>query len=124
MNTVLEQALIESNRRAIFENQREKLKETLQADLLYAFNGAYFKLGPELFLEIKINISEGKKSFLLLDIYMNPVNIEHPKEFYETVRSLYIEAINKYSINLAKLKRSKNTKSLVEVYLEDDDIIE
>jgi len=31
MNPILEQALAESNRRAIFENQREKLKETLQA---------------------------------------------------------------------------------------------
>ena len=30
MDTTLEQALAESNRRAIFENQREKLKETLK----------------------------------------------------------------------------------------------
>jgi len=124
MNTTLEQALAESNRRAIFENQREKLKETLQADFFYAFDGGYFKLGPELFLEIKINLAEGKKSFPLLDIYMNPVDIDNPEEFYQTTRSLYIEAINRYRINLAKLKRSKNTKNLVEIYLEDDDIVE
>ncbi len=124
MNPILEQALAESNRRAIFENQREKLKETLQADFLYAFDGGYFKLGPELFLEIKINIAERKKSFPLLDINLNPVDIENPEEFYETTRSLYIEAINRYRINLSKLKRSKNTQNLVEVYLEAEDIEE
>ena len=124
MDTTLEQALAESNRRAIFQNQREKLKETLQADFLYAFDGGYFKLGPELFLEIKINLAEGKKSFPLLDIHMNPVDIENPEEFYETTRSLYIEAINRYRINLSKLKRSKNTQNLVEVYLEAEDIDE
>lgn len=124
MDTTLEQALAESNRRAIFENQREKLKESLQANLLYAFDGGYFKLGSELFLEIKINVAEGKKSFPLLDIHMNPIDIDNPEEFYKTTRSLYNEAINKYRINLAKLKRSKNTKNLVEVYLEDDDIVE
>jgi len=64
MDTTLEQALAESNRRAIFQNQREKLKETLQADFFYAFDGGYFKLGPELFLETKINIAEGKNLFL------------------------------------------------------------
>ena len=124
MDERLEQALAESNRRAIFENHREKLKEILQADLLYAFDGGYFKLGPELFLGIKINIAEGRKSFPLLDIHLNPIDIEKPEEFYETVRSRYNEAINKYRINLAKLKRAKNVRSLVEVYLEDDDIIE
>lgn len=124
MDTTLEQALAESNRRAIFENQREKLLETLLADLFYAFEGGYFKLGPELFLEIKLNLAEGKKSFPLLDIHMNPIDIENPEEFYETTRSLYNEAINKYRINFAKLKRSTNTKNLVEIYLEDDDIIE
>lgn len=124
MNPIVEQALVESNRRAIFENHREKLKETLQADLFYALDGGYFKLGPELFLEIKINIAEGKKSFPLLDINMNPVDIENPEEFYETTRSLYTEAINRYRINFAKLKRSKNTQNLVEVYLEAEDIEE
>lgn len=124
MDERLEQALAESNRRAIFENHREKLKEILQADLLYALDGGYFKLGPELFLEIKINIAEGRKSFPLLDVHLNPIDIENPEEFYETVRSRYNEAINKYRINLAKLKRAKNVKSLVEAYLEDDDIIE
>lgn len=124
MDERLEQALTESNRRAIFENHREKLKEILQADLLYAFDGGYFKLGPELFLEIKINIEEGRKSFPLLDIYLNPIDIEKPEEFYKNIRSRYNEAINKYRIKLAKLKRAKNVKSLVEAYLEDDDIIE
>ena len=124
MDERLEQALAESNRRAIFENQREKLKETLQADLFYAFDGGYFKLGSELFLEIKINIAERKKSFPLLDVHTNPIDINNPEEFYRITRSLYIEAINKYRINLAKLKRSKNTQSLVEVYLEASDIEE
>ena len=53
---VFAQALQQSNFRAIFENQREKLVEVFKGDCIYPFNGGFFLLGPLLFSEIAMYI--------------------------------------------------------------------
>ncbi len=120
MDPRFEEALAQSNYRAIFENQKEKLKEVLKGQLLHPFNGGFFQLGPELFSEIKLYLDENKKRFTILDLYMNPIDIENVEEFYKETRSLYSEAINKYKIGLAKLKKSRQIETLVGLDLDED----
>jgi len=120
MDKELEQALSNANYRITFENQKEKLQECLQADLLFSYNGGYFKLGPEFFMDVKFFLEEDIDSFTILDEYMNPIEIIDGKEFYKNARSLYTQALNRYRIELTKLTHRRDTKKLVQVFLEDD----
>jgi len=62
MDNEFEEAINQSNYRAIFENQKEKLKEVLQGQLLFPFNGGFFKIGPDLFSKLLLYLNEEKKS--------------------------------------------------------------
>lgn len=120
MDKELEQALSNSNYRITFENQKEKLQECLQADLLFSYNGGFFKLGPKFFMDVKFFLEEDIETFTILDKFMSPIDITNGNEFYKNARSLYTQAINKYRVELAKLMHRRDTKNLVEVFLEDD----
>lgn len=120
MNNELEQALSNANYRITFENQKQKLQEILSGNLVYAYNGGYFNLGVELFMEVQLFLNENTNSFTLLDQYMNPIEVQDGKSFYKDIRSQYTQAINKYRMDLAKLKHSRDTKRVVQVALEDD----
>ena len=118
---LFEKAINQSNYRAIFENQREKLIEVLNGDMLYPYNGGYFLLSPTLFLEVKMLVDEGKSSSILLDMNKNPIRIDDLNIFLSTTRTLYSEAINKYSMGLARLKKSRMISTVTKVHdLEDD----
>lgn len=120
MDPRFEAALAQSNYRAIFENQKEKLKEVLKGRLLHPYNGGFLKIGPELLFEIKLYLDENKKRATILDLYMNPIDIENVEEFYKEIRSLYTEAINKYKVGLVKLKKSRQIETLVSLDLDED----
>ncbi len=120
MDPRFEAALAQSNYRAIFENQKEKLKEILKGQLLHPYNGGFFQIDPELFFEVKLYLDENKKRITLLDLYTNPIDIDNVEEFYKEIRSLYTESINKYKIGLAKLKKSRQIETLVSLDLEED----
>ncbi len=116
-----EQATNQANYRAIFENQKEKLIEVFEGDLIYPHNGGYFILGAPLFFEIKLYLEENKTSVVLLDLNHNPIEIEDLKEFLMETRSKYTEALNKYKMGLARLKKSRMIPTLTKLHdLEDD----
>jgi len=115
-----ELAINQANHRAIFENQKEKLKEILQGQLICSINGGQFKLDITLFLEIRLYIDEGRNQQVLLDMNMNPIRIDNLQQFYDDTRSQYSQAINKYTAETAKLKRSRHIETMVQLDLEDD----
>lgn len=120
MDKEFEEAIQQSNYRAIFENQKEKLKEVLEGKLIFPYNGGFFKIDPSLFSELLIYLSENKNQQLILDMHLNPIRISDVDSFYKTIRSRYTESINKYSIELAKLKKSRYIPLVVQLDLEDD----
>ena len=113
-----------SNFRAIFENQKEKLTEVLEGDLIHPYNGGYFLLGAPLFFEAKLCIDEGKTSTVLLDINSNPINIKDLNEFFSETRSKYTESLNKYKLGLARLKKSREIPTLTKLHDLEDDVEE
>ena len=119
-----EQSVDQSNYRAIFENQKEKLIEVLEGDLMYPYNGGYFTLGAPLFFEVKMYIDDGKTTAILLDINYNPITIKDLSEFLLEARSKHTEALNKYKMGLARLKKSRMIPTLVKLHDMEDDIEE
>ena len=121
---VFAQALQQSNFRAIFENQREKLVEVFKGDCIYSFNGGFFLLGPLLFSEIAMYIDGDQEAGIILDINYNPIQIDDLTEFLSTVRSAYTEALNKYKLGLARLKKSRQVPTLTKLHDLEDDVEE
>jgi len=121
MDEKFNKAIEQSNYRVIFENQKEKLKEIFEGQLILPFNGGFFQIKPELFSEILIYLNEEKKEQILLDMHQNPILIDNLPEFYEIIRSKYSEALNEYVIELAKLKLSRQIPTVVELDLKNDE---
>ena len=67
-------------------------------------------------------VDEGKSSSILLDINKNPIRIDDLNVFLSTTRTLYSEAINKYSMGLARLKKSRMISTLTKVHNLEDDV--
>lgn len=120
MDDIFKKAVNTANYRAIFENQKEKLREVLDADLVYSFNGGFFRVSPQLFLEIKLYIDEGRESYTILDENKNPIRVTDLEEFYNDVRSAYASAINNYNNGLTQLKKSRAIETLTGLDIEDD----
>ena len=121
MDKEFETAIQQSNYRAILANQTEKLKEILQGQLIYSYNGGQFQLGSALFSEVLLYLDESRSQSTVLDMNLNPIRISNLGAFYQDIRSQYTEAINKYSMELGKLKRSRQIETLVQLDLEDDE---
>ena len=117
-------AIDQSNFRAIFENQREKLIEILKADLIYPYNGGYFILGPSLFYEISMHAEYDKVSATLLDINYNPIEVSDLDDFLFNTKAQYFEAIKTYKIGLDYLKKSRMVRTLTKLHDMDDDVEE
>lgn len=120
MDPRLKIALSEASYRAVLENQKEKLKERLKGDLLYPFNGGYFELGPVLEFQVNSYLEKKRDRATLLDINLNPVEIEDLEKFQEDIQSIYFEAVNRYVIGLNKLKNTRKIEALVDFSIEDD----
>ncbi len=121
MDKEFETAVKQSNYRAILTNQKEKLKEILQGQLIYSHNGGQFQLGSTLFSEVLLYLNEERTQSTVLDMNLNPIRISKLAEFYKDIRSRHTQAINKYSMEIAKLKRSRQIETLVQLDLEDDE---
>ena len=121
---LFQQALNQSYFRAIFENQREKLIEVFKGDCIYPFNGGYFLLGPVLFAEVSMYIDEEQTTAILLDINYNTIKIDDLKDFLLKVRSTYTEALNKYKMGIARLKKSREVPTLTKLHDLEDDVEE
>lgn len=119
-----EQALNQANYVAILENQKEKLIEVFEGDLIYPHKGVYFRLGPQLFFEIKMYLDEEKSTAILLDLNYNPVQIRDLNSFFKETRSKYTEALNKYKMGIARLKKSRMIPTLTKLHDLEDDVEE
>jgi hypothetical protein len=113
MDERLEKALEHANFKATVFQHRENLKLKLESMLTYAAEGAVFHVGPELIAFIDTLMRNGEKGGVLLDSRNHPVKIASYKELLAKLLSLYHESVNEYYIEYDKLRRARNTKTVV-----------
>lgn len=120
MDERLEQSLNQATYRATFENHKEKLKEILQGKLLFPYNGGSFQINIALLQELKFYMDNDKKIATLLDININPIEVNNLEEFYNDAKSTYFEAINDYKNELNQLKASRKIETVTELDIRED----
>lgn len=114
MDERLKKALDFANYRQTFTVQRKTLKEKIDAQLTYGFNGGLFKIDQTL-----INFVHTLKQFnrtenvVLLDSNENPILIENLEEFEEEIFDRYFTATNEYYEEYKKLKSSRSVEKLI-----------
>jgi hypothetical protein len=88
------------------------LKEKIQTDLHFAYNGGLFKATQELIAFV--HAWNGTEAFwpwdqggpiFLEDTYGNPIRIDDRKEFYQTACEHYQQAMNRWHQEHAELKK-------------------
>lgn len=114
MDERLNKALDFANYRKTFSVQRKTLKEKIDAELTYGFNGGIFKIDRELlnFVEMLI-YKDRSENVVLLDVNDNPILVEDLLEFRETIFDRYFTATNKYYEDYKTLKSSRSVEKLI-----------
>ena len=86
-----------------YQVNRRILREKIQTDLHFAYNGGLFKATPELIL---FSSSWPKTTELYLeDTYQNPIHIPDPEFFAEQGRECYAKVMNRWHQEHDKLRK-------------------
>jgi len=116
MQEQLDKALEFANYRQSFAIQRKTLKEKVEAQLTYGFNGGIFKIDRSLlnFVEMLINKSR-KENVVLLDMNDNPILIDDLTKFSDEIFDRYFSATFTYLEEYQKIKKARSVEKLLEV---------
>lgn len=114
MDERLARALDVSNLRFTQSLERQRLKEKLKNDLLFAHNGGQFYI-DRAFIAFLGSITPrlGESQTVLLDDRDNPVLIKNLLEFTEQVMNQYFTVTNQYLLDLTALRQKRNVESIV-----------
>ena len=86
-----------------YQVNRRILREKIQTDLHFAYNGGLFRATPELIL---FSASWPQTELLYLeDTYQNPIHIPDPELFAEQCRECYAKAMNRWHQQHEELKK-------------------
>ncbi len=85
-----------------YQINRQILREKIQTDLHFAYNGGLFKASPEL---IAFLATWDQDHIVLEDTYGNPIEIENTKLFLVQVKQHYQQAMNRWHQQHAELRR-------------------
>ena len=103
MTTEIENLVAEVRQATDYQINRRLLKEKIQTDLHFAYNGGLFKATPEL---IMFSSSwPGSEVLYLEDTYQNPVHIPDPEFFAKCCKECYQKVMNTWHQQHAELKR-------------------
>jgi hypothetical protein len=93
--------------------QRLFLKEKLDADLTFGFNGGIFKINHELINFVNFLISNDKiESVPILDSNKNPVIVADLTDFRNTILDRYFSATLEYIDRVENLKKARTIHDL------------
>lgn len=84
-----------------YQKNKRELREKIQTDLHFAYNGGLFKATPELFSFV---VCWNFEDLYLEDTYQNPIRVNR-KEFLELCGSHYQMIMNRWHIEHEKLKQ-------------------
>lgn len=80
------------------------LREKIQTDLHFAYNGGLFKATPELILFANA-WSRQTQALYLEDTYQNPIHIPDPEFFAEKCQECYSKVMNRWHQQHDELKK-------------------
>jgi len=114
MEEEYKKALDFANYRQTLSIQRKTLKEKVDANLTYGYNGGIFKINRELlnFVEMLI-YKDRSENVVILDANENPILVENLVDFREEVFDRYFNATFEYYEEYQKIKKSRTVEKLV-----------
>jgi hypothetical protein len=93
--------------------QRLFLKEKLDADLTFGYNGGIFKIDHELINFVNFLITNNRlESVPLLDLNKNPTIIKDLKEFQNIIIDKYFSSTSEYIDQVEDLKKARSVYDL------------
>jgi hypothetical protein len=114
MDERLERALEFANYRITLGNQKRNIRQRMSVLTTIHYKSGVFQANPETIAFVKALLDSGKKSSIVLDTKENPIEIEDLQDLIDTLLSAYTEATNEYKVQLDKVKKSRNIKSLMD----------
>jgi len=114
MQEQLEKALEFSNYRQTLTIRRKTLKEKIEGQLTYGYNGGIFKINRGLLTFVEILNSKGRKTAILLDVNDNPILIEDLEGFKDEIFDRYFTSTNEYYEEYQSLKKSRSVEKLIQ----------
>lgn len=84
-----------------YQTNKRILREKIQADLHFAYNGGLFKASPEL---VSFVTAWDSEELFLEDTYQNPIKVNR-QEFLALCKQHYQTAMNAWHIQHDELKR-------------------
>jgi hypothetical protein len=113
MDNKLKSALEYADYHKSLTAQRLFLKEKLDAELTFGFNGGIFKINHELINFINFLIESDRLELVpILDSNKNPVMINNLKEFQVIIMDKYFSATASYIDQVEKLKKARTVYDL------------
>jgi hypothetical protein len=114
MDERLERALEFANYRSTLSNQRRNVRARMHILQTVHHNNGVFVADAATIGFINALIVNGKKSGIAIDTKDNPVEISSYQEFLDLLIGAYTEATNEYKIQVEKLNKSRNIKTIMD----------
>jgi hypothetical protein len=116
MDSKLKNTLEFSDFRSTLNLQRQQLKDKLEADLVYGYNGGLFKISMQLINFVELMLNKGKNQNVpILDDNNNPVMVEDLEKFRDEILDRYVTAVNLFYLENEKIKKSRTLKKLLDL---------
>jgi adenylate cyclase class IV len=98
-----EQLVSQIKQATSYQQNKQILREKIQTDLHFAYNGGLFKSTPELILFA--SSWPRTEALYIEDTYQNPVHIPDPEMFATKCKECYYKAMNRWHQEHDELKR-------------------
>lgn len=116
MNEQFQKALEFSNYRQTFAIQRRILREKIDAQLTYGYNGGIFKIDRSLIAFVQMFVDQGRvENVPLIDDNQNPIMIENLEVFRDEIVDRYYQSTLEYYRQYQDLKKSRSVEKLLDL---------
>ncbi len=116
MDERLAKALDFSKFRQTLTLERKNLKEKIDANLTYGYNGGIFKIDRSLIVFVQMLIDQQRtENVPLLDSNDTPILISDLNTFKDEILDRYMTAVYQYFRQYEKIKKSRSVDKLIEL---------
>jgi hypothetical protein len=116
MDERLAKALDFSKFRQTLTLERKNLKEKIDANLTYGYNGGIFKIDRSLIVFVQMLIDQQRtENVPLLDSNDTPILISDLNTFKDEILDRYMTAVYEYFRQYEKIKKSRSVDKLIEL---------
>jgi uncharacterized protein YkvS len=116
MDDLLKKALDFSNYRQTLLIQKKVLKEKINSQLTYGYNGGIFKIDRTLISFVQMLVDQGRvENIPLLDLNENPVIIDNLEDFRDEILDRYFTSLYEYHEKYQVIRKSRTVEKLVDL---------